>query len=104
MHFLHLFLTFAQNQYVMGKEKLTKKGICVALASKIHITNLSEKEILNTLYGLWILAWVEGYKTKGDERNKFKTSREATHKKEWGETMDKIEDIVNGGTKLTTKA
>jgi len=104
LHFLCLFLIFVENQIVMTKEKLTKKSICVALANKIHITNLSEKEILNTLYGLWILAWVEGYKTKGDERNKFKTSREATHKKEWGEKMDEIEDMIHGGTKLTTKA
>ena len=87
----------------MGKEKLTKKSICIALANKIHITNLSEKEILNTLYDLWLLAWIEGYKTKCDERNKFKSSREATHKKEWGETMDGIEDIVNGGTIPKTK-
>ena len=87
----------------MGKEKLTKKGICVALASKIHITNLSEKEILNTLYGLWLLADYEGYVRKVDERNRFKTSREATHKKEWGKQMDEIEDMINGGTIPKTK-
>ena len=88
----------------MRKEKLTKKSICIALANKIHITNLSEKEILNTLYGLWILAWVEGYQTKCDERKKFKISREATHKKDWGKQQDEIEDMIHGGTKPNTKA
>ena len=87
----------------MPKEKLTKKSICIALANKIHITNLSEKEILNTLYGLWILAYVEGYQTKCSERDKFKASREATHKKTWGKEMDKIEDMINGGTIPKTK-
>ena len=88
----------------MAKAKLTKKVICEAYASKIHKTNLTEAEILNTLHELWLIAWIEGYQKKCDERKKFKTSREATHKKEWGKQRDKIEDEIHGGIKQKTEA
>ena len=83
----------------MGKEKLTKKGICVAMANKIFLTNLSEKEILNSLLDLWSIALTEGYEIRLNEQKKFKTLREASHKKDWGKQRDKIEDIIHGGLK-----
>ena len=86
----------------MGKEKrvLTRRSsILTALANKIHKTNLTEKEILSTLYNVWDIAKWEGYEKRLNEGKKLRTLREATHKKEWGKQRDKIEDMINGGLK-----
>lgn len=81
----------------MAKERLTKKSICQVYADKIYATNLSLKEIENTLLHLWALAYKEGYFRRLSEQERFRKSRKDTLHKEFGEIRDSMEDTIHGG-------